>query len=155
MIGCDARMPWHVPSDLRTFRRLTMGKPLIMGRKTYDAIGRPLDGRDNIVVTRNAAFRAAGVDRAGSIAEALERARMRATARGVDEIMVIGGAEIFDATLALADRIYLTRIHARPGGDVTFPDPDPHIWREVSRDTIQPDPRDTAPATLYVYERAA
>lgn len=155
MIGCDGKMPWHVPSDLRTFRRLTMGKPLIMGRRTYAAIGRPLDGRDNIVVTRNAAFSAAGVERAGSIAEALELARIQAAWRCVDEIMIIGGAEIFEPTLALADRIYFTRIHARPGGDVTFPDPDPHVWREVSRASIEPDPRDTAPATLYVYERAA
>jgi dihydrofolate reductase len=155
VIGCDGKMPWHVPSDLRFFRGLTMSKPVIMGRKTYDAIGRPLDGRDNIVVTRNAAFKAAGVACVGSIAAALDLANVRAASRGVDEVMVIGGAEIFEATLALADRIYLTRIHARPDGDTTFSDPDPHFWREVSRVPIQPDPCDTATATLHIYERAA
>jgi dihydrofolate reductase len=155
VIGRDGAMPWHLPSDLKTFRRLTMGKPIIMGRKTYDSIGKPLEGRDNIVVTRNADFSVAGVERTGSIAEALEIARVRATERGVDEIVVIGGAEIFAATLPMAGRIYLTRIHARPAGDTFFPDPDATLWREVSRVPIAPDPRDTAAATLHTYERAA
>ncbi len=155
MIGRDGAMPWHLPSDLKTFRRLTIGKPMIMGRKTFDAIGKPLEGRDNIVVTRRADFSVAGVERAGSIAEALEIAHERAAARGIDEIVVIGGAEIFAATLPMADRIYLTRIHARPAGDTFFPDPDPTIWREVSRTPIAPDPRDTGAATLHIYERAA
>ncbi len=155
VIGRNGAMPWRVPSDLRTFRRLTMGKPVIMGRKTYDAIGKPLEGRDSIVATRNARFDAAGGVRAGSIEDALAFARERAAARGVDEIMVIGGAEIFAAMLPLAGRIYLTRIHARPDGDTFFPELDPVMWREVSRTPISPDARDTARATLYIYERAA
>jgi dihydrofolate reductase len=155
VIGRDGAMPWHLPSDLKTFRRLTMGKPIIMGRKTYGSIGKPLEGRDNIVITRNADFSVVGVERAGGVAEALEIARVRATERGVDEIVVIGGAEIFAATLPMADRIYLTRIHARPDGDTFFPDPDPTLWREVSRVPIAPDLRDTAAATLHTYERAA
>ena len=144
-----------MPSDLKIFRSLTMGKPVIMGRKTFDSIGKPLDGRDNIVVTRRTDFSAAGVERAGSIAEALDIARLRNTARGVEEIAVIGGAEIFAAMLPMAGRIYLTRIHARPAGDTYFPDLDPAIWREVSCTPIAPDARDTAAATLYTYERAA
>lgn len=155
VIGRRGVLPWRVPSDLKAFRRLTMGKSVIMGRRTYDAIGKPLDGRDNIVVTRNVNFSAAGVEHTGSIGEALDLARARAETRGVDEIIVIGGAEIFAATLALADRIYLTRIHARPDGDTTFPEPDPKLWREVSRAPIAPDPRDEAAATLHIYERAA
>jgi dihydrofolate reductase len=144
-----------VPSDLRVFRRVTMGKPVIMGRKTHDAIGKPLAGRDNIVVTRKADFAAAGVERAGSIDEALDIACTRAAERGVDEITVIGGAEIFAAMLSIADRIYLTRIHARPDGDTHFPELDPSVWREVSSEPISPDPRDSAAATLHIYERAA
>jgi len=155
VIGRDGTLPWRVPSDMKTFRRLTMGKPVIMGRKTYDSIGKPLEGRDNIVVTRNAGFDAPGIQRAGGMAEALDLARACASARGVDEIMVIGGAEIFAATLPLADRIYLTRIHARPDGDTKFPELDPSVWREVSRSPIPPDARDDATATLHIIERAA
>jgi dihydrofolate reductase len=155
VIGRNGALPWHVPSDLKTFRRVTMGKPVIMGRKTYTSIGKPLPGRDNIVVTRDVGFSAVGTTRAASIDGALDIARAKAKERGVDEIMVIGGAEIFALTLPMADRIYLTRIHARPDGDVTFPEPDPSIWREVSRTPVAPDPRDDAPATLLILERAA
>jgi dihydrofolate reductase len=155
VIGRNGALPWHVPSDLKTFRRVTMGRPVIMGRKTYASIGKPLPGRDNIVVTRDAGFSAAGTDRAASIDEALDIGRRKAAERGVDEIMVIGGAEIFALSLPLADRIYLTRIHAHPDGDVTLPEPDLNIWREVSRTPIAPDPRDDAAATLLILERAA
>jgi dihydrofolate reductase len=155
VIGSKGAIPWHVPSDLKVFRRLTMGKPVIMGRKTYDSIGKPLDGRDNIVVTRDADFSAAGVERAGNIEEALQLAKACAAGRGVDEIAVIGGAEIFAALLGRARRIYLTRIHARPEGDTVFPELDPNVWREISTTRIPPDPRDMAPATLHTYERAA
>lgn len=144
-----------MPSDLKIFRRLTIGKPVIMGRKTYDSIGKPLEERDNIVVTRNAEFSAPGIERAGSVEDALDLAQVRAEARGVDEIMVIGGAEVFAAVLPLAGRIYLTRIHARPDGDTTFPELDADVWREISAEPIAPDARDTARATLHIYERAA
>lgn len=155
VIGRGGTLPWRVPSDMKTFRRLTMGKPVIMGRKTFASIGKTLDGRDNIVVTRYADFDAPGIECAGSIEEALDLARECAAARGVDEIMVIGGAEVFAAALPLADRIYLTRIHARPDGDTVFPELDPSVWREVSRSPITPDPRDDATATLHTHERAA
>ncbi len=155
VIGRDGAIPWRVPSDLRVFRRVTMGKPVIMGRKTYDSIGKPLAGRDNIVVTRKADLDAEGIERASSIDEALEIARARAAEHGVDEITVIGGAEIFAAMLAIADRIYLTRIHARPDGDTHFPELDRNVWREVSAAPLLPDPRDSAAATLHIYERAA
>ena len=155
VIGRDGAIPWRVPSDLKIFRRLTMGKPVIMGRKTYESIGKPLDGRDNIVITRSTGFSATGVERAGSIEDALQIAEARAGVRGVDEIMVIGGAEIFAALLERADRIYFTRIHARPDGDTNFPDLDLNVWREVSKTPVERDPRDTAAATLHIYERAA
>ncbi len=155
VIGRVGKLPWYVPSDLKTFRRITLGKPVIMGRKTFDSIGKPLPGRDNIVVTRDAAFTADGVERAATLDEALAIARRKAAERGVDEIMVIGGAQIYAASLPLADRIYLTRIHARPDGDALFPEPDPSVWREISREPVPPDPRDEAPATLVILERAA
>ena len=142
-----------MPSDLKTFRRLTMGKPIIMGRKTFQSIGRPLDGRDNIVVTRDPAFQAAGVEVAGDLDQAIVQARALAVARGTSEIMIIGGAEIYRSALPLADRIYLTRIDARPDGDTTFADPAPLIWLEAQRTPIPPDPRDEFQATLIVYER--
>lgn len=154
VIGRDGKLPWYVPSDLKTFKRLTLGKPVIMGRKTFVSIGKPLPGRDNIVVTRDPDFSADGVERAATVDEALGIARRKAAARGVDEIMVIGGAQIYAASLALANRIYLTRIHARPHGDATFAEPDPAVWREVSRTPVPPDPRDDAPATLLILERA-
>lgn len=153
VIGCDGRLPWRVPSDLKTFRRLTMGKPVIMGRKTFQSIGKPLPGRDNIVVTRDAAFVAEGVEVASDLEKALALARGHAAARAVDEVMVIGGAEIYAAAEPHAGRIYLTRIAANPEGDVHFVLADPSQWREVSRTPIEPDPRDEAAATLVVMER--
>ncbi len=154
MIGRGGQLPWRMPSDLKTFRRLTLGKPIIMGRKTFQSIGKPLDGRDNIVVTRDETFQApAGVRVARSLDDALRIARMFASGRGTEEIMIIGGAEIYRQALPQADRIYLTRIHARPDGDATFHDPRPEIWHIVERTPIPHDPRDDHEATLLVYER--
>ena len=133
-------------------QRLSGGSPSVSrfhGRRTYARLA-TASRRDNIVVTRDAGFSAGGTERAASVDDALDIARRKATERGVDEIMVIGGAEIFALTLPLADRIYLTRIHARPDGDVTFPEPDPGIWREVSRSPLPPDARDDAKATLLI-----
>lgn len=131
-----------------------MGKPLIMGRKTLQAIGKPLDGRDNIVVSAAGSVAVEGVLLARSIDAALAIARERASARGVDEIMIIGGGAIYKATRELADRIYLTLVHANPEGDTFFELPDPGVWREVSREAIEPGPKDDHPASLLVLERA-
>ncbi len=153
VIGNAGTLPWRMPSDLRTFRRLTLGKPIIMGRKTFQSIGKPLDGRDNIVVTRDTGFAVAGAIRAASIDVALCLAEPLARARGTDEIMVIGGAEIYRIALPHADRVYLTRIHATPAGDTTFPELSSAVWRETERNLIIPDPRDEFAATLMVHER--
>jgi dihydrofolate reductase len=155
VIGRGGRLPWRIPSDLKTFRRLTLGKPIIMGRKTYQSIGRPLDRRDNIVVTRDPAFRAPQVTVATSLGAAVDKARALAVAKGVDEIMVIGGAEIFCQALPLADRIYLTRVHAAPEGDAQFPSLAPGEWREVSREPLPRDARDEHACTLLILQRAA
>lgn len=153
VIGRDGALPWRLSSDLKTFRRLTMDKPIVMGRKTFDSIGKPLDGRDNIVITRDPAFEVAGVSTCESVADALTLARVLAKTRGADEIMVIGGVRVFEAALPVADRIYLTRVHADVEGDRHFGALDAAEWRELSREPLPQGPRDDHAATLIVYDR--
>jgi dihydrofolate reductase len=153
VIGRDGQLPWHLPTDLKRFRKITLGKPMIMGRKTYDSIGRPLDGRDTIVVTRQVGFRPNGVHATGSIEEALALGHRLAEARGADEVAVIGGAEIFRQTLTRADRIYLTLVRAEPPGDTRFATPDPAIWRETAREPMVRGPDDEFPAEFIVLDR--
>jgi len=134
VIGRGGELPWHLPEDLKYFRSVTMGKPIVMGRRTYESIGRPLPGRANIVVTRNRAFHAAGVDVAMTLDDAIRVAERRAREAGVGEITIIGGAEIYRAILPRADRIYLTEVHDAVVGDTVFPDFDRNEWREASRE---------------------
>ncbi len=140
VIGRNGGLPWHLSSDLKTFRRVTMGKPLIMGRKTFQSLKKPLDGRDNIVVSRD---QASGT-RAPSSRATSRRARAGraqcAEARGVDEIMVIGGTDVFKAALPLARFIYKTEVHARPEGDAYFPDVDWGAWEELARTPLPQGP---------------
>lgn len=154
VIGLEGDMPWHQSSDLKRFRRLTMGKPLIMGRKTFEAIGKPLDGRDNIVISANPEFRAIpGVQVVATPEAAVALAEACAREREADEIMVIGGAQIYAALLPLASRIYLTRVHASPRGDAFFQDPAEAEWHVVSREVLPKRDRDDWPATLLVLQR--
>jgi dihydrofolate reductase len=153
VIGRDGDLPWRLSSDLKLFRRVTMGKPLIMGRKTFASLRKPLDGRDTIVITRDQGFSAAGAIVVHSLAEALDRATECAARRGSDELFVIGGADIFREALPLAQRIYLTRVHAAPEGDVTFPDADWREWRVVNSQSYPIGPKDAFPFTFSVLER--
>ena len=156
VIGRDGKLPWRLGSDLRRFRKLTMGHPLIMGRKTFEAIGKPLDGRDNIVVTRGAVPERAlpdGVFLAPSLDAALTVARRQAKVRGVKEVFVIGGADLFAQALPNASRIYLTRVHATPEGDVRFEPPQGGDWAEVSREDRPAGERDEFPVTDVILER--
>lgn len=153
VIGRGGRLPWRIPSDLRLFRRLTMGKPVVMGRKTFQSIGKPLDGRDNIVVSRDPAFDPAGVSVKRTLAEAIAEARAAAAARGQNEIMVIGGEAVFREALPLARRIYLTRVHGLPEGDTFLPGIPPGEWDEASREDLPRDPTDEFACTLIVLER--
>lgn len=153
IIGRAGALPWRMPSDLKTFRRLTLGKPVVMGRKTFQSLGKPLDGRDNIVVTRDSTFAAPGAHVVADLGAALDLGRALAAERGVAEVAVIGGGEIYRAALALADQVYLTRVAARPEGDATFPDLDPATWQETSREPIPRGPRDDHDAELVVYDR--
>lgn len=122
VIGADNAMPWHIPADLKFFKSRTWGKPVIMGRKTFQSIGKPLPGRPNIVVTRDDGFVAEGVTLVADVNQALSVARDMAVEIGAEEIMIAGGAEIYKQLIALADRLYLTEIDFAPGGDAYFPD---------------------------------
>jgi dihydrofolate reductase len=154
VIGRDNALPFRQSSDLKRFKAMTMGKPVVMGRKTYDSIGKPLPGRTNIVVTRNADFAAPGAVVARSVEAALERAREDAISRGADEFVVIGGTGLFEQTMGLADRLEITHVHARPVGDTYFPEIDPGQWREILRSDHPAGPQDEAPFSYVTYARA-
>lgn len=128
VIGRDGRLPWHLPADLKYFRRITMGKPIVMGRHTHQSLGRPLPGRLNIVVSRNPAYQAEGCRVVASLCEACR------AAGEAEEIMVIGGASLYREALPLAASVYLTEVHADVGGDVRFPPFDRSQWKEVARE---------------------
>jgi dihydrofolate reductase len=132
VIGKDNALPWQLPADLKRFKALTLGHPIIMGRKTFEAIGRALPGRHNIVVTRQPDYSAPGCTVAASLATAL------ACARDAEELFVIGGGELYRAALPLADRLYITEIAAAFEGNARFPDYDRTAWREVSREHQAP-----------------
>lgn len=153
VIGKDNDMPWHVSSDLKRFKAMTMGKPLIMGRRTFQSIGRPLPGRTNIVVTRDEGFSAEGVIVANSVEEALGIAKAQAKQDGVDEIAVIGGGAIYNALWDRADILYVTHIHATPEGDTHVPDIDLDVWQQISREEPQQGLKDSAPFSFSIYER--
>lgn len=129
VIGRDGGMPWHLPADLAHFRRVTLGHPVLMGRRTHEAIGRPLDGRLNLVLTRDDAYLAPGCTTVSSVGEALAEA----SAAGASELMVIGGGRVYAETLPLAGRILLTEVKAEVPGDTLFPALDPAQWREAAR----------------------
>lgn len=153
VIGANGGMPWRLHSDLAHFRRLTLNKPVIMGRKTYESIGKPLKDRTNIVITRDAGRLAPGVTFVPSFEAALSAARSDAAQRGTDEIMVIGGSDVFRAAMPLADRLEITHVHASPAGDVHFPSIDPAVWREVSRSEHPAGENDSAGFTVTTYLR--
>jgi len=149
VIGKDNRMPWHISGDLKRFKALTLGHPVVMGRKTFQSIGKPLPGRDNIVVTRSHAFAAPGCRVVHSLQEALD------AARDAPEIFVIGGAEIYAAALPLADRLQLTEVDAAVEGDAYFPDFDRSAWREISRDSHWTQDSEGLRYDFAAYERRA
>lgn len=153
VIGRGGGLPWRIPSDLKTFRGVTIGKPVIMGRRTFQSLRRPLDGRDNIVVTRDPFFAAEGVSVAATLTEALVLARVLARTRGADEIMVIGGADVFRDALPFADRIYWTIVHGAPEGDTYFPALQMDAWRVLSQTPLPPSPEDEFACTLRILER--
>ena len=153
VIGREGQLPWRLKSDLQHFRKVTLNRPVIMGRKTHESIGKVLSGRTNIVLTRDFSLVAPGAVIATSLDAALAFARTDAAKRGVDEIMVIGGNDIFAATMPMADRLEITHVHTAPDGDVYFPPIDPEVWEEVSREDHYAGPDDDADFSLATYTR--
>ncbi len=149
VIGKDNRIPWHIPDDLKRFKGLTLSHPVVMGRKTFQSIGKLLPGRDNIVITRSHALAAPGCRVVHSLAEALT------AAQGAPEVFVIGGAEIYALALPLADRLRLTEVDAAIDGDAWFPDFDRSAWREVSREPGSKAGPDRIRYDFVTYERRA
>jgi len=139
VIGINNKLPWDLPNDLKYFRAVTLGKPIVMGRKTWESIGRPLPGRTNIVVTRDSGYQAQGAKVVGSIEEALEFAEAQALIDGVEELMLIGGAQLYKEAESRADRIYLTEILADVHGDAYFQLSDPAEWRKTVADQFEPE----------------
>ena len=147
VIGRDNSLPWHLPADLQRFKRITMGKPILMGRKTFESIGKPLPGRENIVVTRDTNYRRDGIRVVHDADSALRAAGV------APEVMVIGGAELFRAFLPLAGRIHLTRVHGNIAGDVMWPALDERAWRVVEREVHAADERHAYAMTFEVWEK--
>ena len=153
VIGAGGGMPWRLKSDLARLKALTIGKPVVMGRKTFASIGRPLPGRTNIVVTRDAGFRADGVVVTRSFTDAKAIATGDALRRFATEIAVIGGAEIYAQWMDSADRLEITEVHARPDGDTHFPAIDKTAWEEVGRVRNPAGPNDSADFSYVTYRR--
>jgi dihydrofolate reductase len=149
VIGRDNKLPWHLPDDLKYFKNLTWGMPILMGRKTFDSIGKPLPGRKSIVVTRNRDWQHEGVEIVYSINDAVNKAGNF----GAKEIFVIGGAEIFSEALPAANKIYLTRIHQEFEGDVFFSPINHHEWRLISSRFCTADEKNAYDHTYQVWER--
>lgn len=147
VIGAGGRIPWHLPNELQLFKRITMGHPIIMGRKTYESIGRLLPGRTTIIVTRQSDYRVPGAIVAHSLDEAIARCRNE------EEIFVIGGGELYRETLPRADRIYLTTVEAEPPGDTFMPEIDWSAWRETSAESFGTDEKHAYPYRFAVYDR--
>ena len=146
-IGAQGELPWRLSEDLKRFKAVTMGKPIVMGRKTWESIGRALPGRQNIVITRRQGFVADGCDVVHSVDEALS------AAGDVDEIMVIGGSQVYEIFLPAAQRLYLTRVHADVEGDAFFPAVDEDEWQLVSEEIHSADERNEFDCSFRIYER--
>jgi dihydrofolate reductase len=154
VIGSGNTIPWHLPSDFAHFKRMTMGKPLIMGRKTFESIGRPLPGRTNIVVTRQEGYQPDGVIVISSLEAALEHAQTIAKTDRANEVMIGGGAAIYAQALPIADRMYITHVGAAPAGDTYFPTVDMQEWKESGVIDVPTNPKDSAAFRIKVYRRS-
>lgn len=153
VIGRKNSLPWHLPEDLKHFKRTTMGNCIIMGRKTFESIGRPLPGRTNIIVTRNRDYEVENARVVDSLGDAIELAENISHIDGSDEAFVIGGAELYKHALPLAERLHLTMVHAEVEGDTYFPAIDTSEWLEVSRQRFDADQHNPYDYSICVFER--
>lgn len=155
VIGRDGGMPWKLPSDMAFFKKTTMGKPIVMGRKQFETVGKPLPGRINIVVSRQEGYQPDGVLVFSDFEAALEHATRMAAADGGNEVMIIGGGEIYRMGLPYAQRLYITHIAAEPEGDTYFPDVDWSDWEKAETPQIVPGPGDSAQFSVCIYQHKA
>ena len=146
LIGADNGMPWHLPADFKHFKEITMGKPIVMGRKTFESIGRPLPGRQNIVISRKG-FSADGIVTVDSIDAALQ------LVKDVDEVMIVGGANIYGQLIDKADRLYLTHVDAECEGDAWFPEFDSMLWKVTNESFVKKDEKNNFNFNITSYER--
>jgi len=153
VIGSGNHIPWRLPGDFAHFKRMTMGKPLIMGRKTFESIGRPLPGRTSIVVTRQEGYQPPGVIVTSSLEAALDQAQAIAKADRANEVMIGGGAEIYRQALPIADRMYISQVMLEPTGDTFFPAIDFEQWKPGGEVNVAAHPEDTAAFRVRVYRR--
>lgn len=153
VIGRNNALPWYLPEDLKYFKQVTMGKPIIMGRKTYESIGRPLPGRTNIVISRQPDLHIEGVKVLDSLDAAIRHAENICLINGVDEAVVMGGAEIYALALPKADRLYMTQVHAEVHGDAYFPEIDLNDWQELGRDDFSASGANPYDYSFVVLER--
>ena len=154
VIGNDNKLPWYLPEDLRYFKEVTMGKPIIMGRKTFESIGKPLPGRLNIVITRDSNWSAEGVKVVSGLGDAIEVGEGQALIDGVEEAVIIGGAQIYAQSLSIVDRLYLTQVEAEPEGEAYFPEIDYSQWQELGRQSFPAgDQPNRYPYAFIVYDR--
>lgn len=149
VIGKDNQIPWHLSADLQYFKKTTLGKPVVMGRRTYESIGKPLPGRHNIVITRNQQWAVDGV----SVAHSLDDALQLAADEKPSEMMIIGGSHLYTEALPRAQRLYVTHVDIDVAGDTFFPQWDQHVWHEVSRESHQKDDKNPFDYCFCVYER--
>lgn len=155
VIGRNNQLPWYLPGDLRYFKQATMGKPIIMGRKTWESIGRPLPGRMNVVISRNPEWQApAGTVAAESLAAALVIAEAQAELEGGEEVMIIGGGQIYAEALPTVDRIYITQVHAEVDGDAYFPEVNWDDWQEIGREDFSASDNNPYDYSFVVYQRS-
>lgn len=155
VIGAGNALPWRLSSDLKRFKSITMGKPVIMGRKTYESIGKPLPGRTNIVLSRTAGFAPEGVIVAANLDDALAEAEDNVQGSGDKEIFVIGGGSVYREAISGADRLYITHVEATVEGDTHFPPIDPRIWRAARSSRVPASRKDSAATTFIQYERGS
>jgi dihydrofolate reductase len=155
VIGSNQTIPWRIPSDFAYFKRMTLGKPIVMGRKQFETVGKPLPGRTNIIVTRQPDYQPEGTLVFSSVEAALAEAQKIAATDGVDEIMIIGGGELYAQLIGRADRLYVSHVALSPDGDVLFPHIDPAIWQVTDTPEVVPSAKDTASFRIKVYDRAA
>ena len=154
VIGRNNALPWYLPEDLRYFKQVTYGKPVVMGRRTHESIGRPLPGRQNLVITRDPEWHRDGVTVVHSLGEAMARAEAQAFIDGAEELVVIGGSQIYAEALPLVDRLYMTEVHAEVEGDTFFPEVNWDRWQETFREDLPATDNNPFAYSLVTYDRA-